>query len=126
MMKLHELIAEIERRGIKISFAEDDRLKVEPLSECRELLDEMKKRRDDLALYARGMYWLDVLSLSRDLQGGEMMHSSRVSDRYPEAVIGQAIRERWVVEQMNGWFRQPTEKEIIEYKRYAAKRRRAA
>ena len=124
-MKLHELITEIERRGIKISFCEDDRLKIEPISAAKDLLDEMKKRRDDLALYARGMYWLGVESISRDLQGGGM-YCAHLCDRYPAALIETAKREHWAVEQMDGWFRVPTERELMEYKRFEAKRRRAA
>jgi hypothetical protein len=125
-MKLYELIAEIERRGIKITICDDGRLKVEPLAAARDLLDEMKRRRDDLEAYARGMYWPGVESLSRELQGTDKIFWYDVADRYPKEVVEEAKRNMWAFETISGFFRLPTEREIEENRKYWAKKRRRA
>lgn len=127
-MKLYELIAEIERRAIKISVCDDGRLKVEPLSAAKDLLDEMKKegRREFLELYARGVYWPGVESLSRELRGRDRLYWCFVADRYPASVIEEAKRGMWAFETISGWFRLPTEREIAERKKYMEKKRRYA
>jgi hypothetical protein len=125
-MKLYELMAEIERRGIKITICDDGRLKVEPLEAAKELLDEMRKRRDDLEAYARGLYWPSAESLSRELQGTDKIFWYTVADRYPPNVVEEAKRGMWAVETVSGFFRLPTEWELEERRKYREKKRRRA
>jgi hypothetical protein len=122
-MKLHELIAEIERRNIKITICDDGRLKVDPLAAARDLLDGMKRRRDDMERYARGMYWPGVESLSRELQG-EKLYWTDVADRYPADVIEEAKRGMRAVETVGGFFRLPTEWELEEHRKYLKTKQR--
>ncbi|MDR1514072.1 MAG: hypothetical protein LBS45_00120 [Synergistaceae bacterium] len=126
-MKLHELISEIEKRGIALSRTDDGRIKITPLEKAKGLIDEMKRRKSDIEAYVDGSYTLTPECL-RDYVGNceTQRHVSGVSDRYPENVIWEAQKNLLVVKQVNGFFRLPTARERRDYMGVMRRRRKAA
>lgn len=126
-MKPYELIQEAGKRGIEITQLADGRLRVAPLDAAKDLLEEMRKNRDLLLSYAAGDYRLTPECLISFVAGDNgSIHYSRIYGMFPPEMIRQAKRDMSVIEQVNGFFRLPTEKELEGRAAPRAGRRRAA
>jgi hypothetical protein len=125
-MKPYELIQETERRGISLELCPDGRLKVTPLEKAQGLLEDMKKHRSLMIDYAEGRYRLTPESVNAFVASRvNPVYWATVADLYPKEIIDEAKARLFVVEQLNGFFRLPNEKEYRDYQEYK-KRRKAA
>jgi hypothetical protein len=125
-MKPYELIQEIARRGISLELCPDGRLKVTPPEKAQDLLGDMKKHRGLMIDYAEGRYRLTPESLNAFVSSRDrLVYWSTIANLYPEEIIIEAKSRKFVVEQVNGFFRLPNEEEYRDYLKYKQRRRAA-
>ena len=109
-MKLYQLIAELENRNISLTLCEDGRLKVEPVGKVKDLIEWIKEHREGVMAYVKGEYCPTAEHMASYLKIGER-YWVQIVERYPKSEIVRAKKKRMVVEQVNGWFRLPSESE---------------
>jgi hypothetical protein len=127
LMKPYELIQETERRGISLELCPDGRLKVTPLEKAQGLLEDMKKHRSLMIDYAEGRYRLTPESVNAFVasRSSGSVYWATVADLYPQEIIDEAKARMFVVEQLNGFFRLPSEKEYRDYEECNRRRKTA-
>jgi hypothetical protein len=101
-------------------------LKVTPLEKAKDLLEDMKKNRGLMIDYAEGRYRLTPGSLNAFVASRvDSVHWSTIANLYPKEIIIEAKSQMFVVEQLNGFFRLPDEKELRDYLKLKQRRRAA-